>query len=107
MDNAKFKLKIETVTKTFRSCLATGPPAPSRTISFNHVNEWFNDEIQVNFRYFSDLGNAHAALHLVSTGTGFSEVIVVKSLRAYNMVEDLQVMCIYTHVRHKCQSADY
>lgn len=100
------KRAIEKVSDNCPSCALSGPPAPSRKISLSHVNEGFNAEIQVDFMYFHVREGIHTALHMVDTGTGFSEVRIVQTRKAEKLIDVLDVAWIFTHGTPGSLSAD-
>lgn len=104
--NPELEKAIITVTENCASCAMTGPPSPSKKISISHVNEQFNSEIQADFTYFRIRGEIYPALHVVDVGTGFSEVRLVETRRADNLLSELDMAWIYAHGSPDVLSAD-
>lgn len=97
---------IKMVSDNCPSCVMTGLPAPTKKISLSHINEDFNNEIQADYTYLNIRGQVYPALHVADTGTGFSEIKLVKSRRAEEMISVLDEIWIYTHGAPAYLSAD-
>lgn len=97
---------IKEVSRACPSCAISGPPGPSKKISINHVNEHFNEEVQADYTYLNIDGKTYTALHVADVGTGYSEIKIVKSRRADQLVNDIDLVWIYKHGTPKTLSAD-
>lgn len=96
-NNPELEEAIRLVSDNCPSCALTGPPTPTKKISLKHVNENFNNEIQIDFTYFDIRGQTCPALHVADTGTGYSEVKLVNTRRADEMITVLDEIWFYTH----------
>ena len=77
--NPQIEAAIKKVVGECKTCVRSGTPLPSRKVSIKHVNEDFNQTVNVDFFYFKhgipDV--TYVFLHARCTGTGYSEVEVV------------------------------
>lgn len=97
---------IITVANECPSCAMSGTPAPSKKLSINHINQDFNEEVQVDFTYLSLGGKTHTAIHVVDVGTAYSELRMVDSRRADKLIDNLDLIWFYHHGMPTLLSAD-
>lgn len=59
----------------------SGQPAPSKNLSVHHVNQTFNQEVQLDYKYRNIRDTKHVLLHIVDGGTAYSETIIAQDRR--------------------------
>lgn len=57
-------------------CAKNGRPKSSRKVSLTHVNQEFNQEIQVDFLFVYISGKKYCILIITDTGTGYTELSI-------------------------------
>lgn len=78
-----------------------GTPLPSNKLSFTHVCEAFNNEVQVDFLFYTICSPTYCIMHIVDAGTAYSET----ALASQRSSEVMIALCetIWTHC-HGAQS---
>lgn len=60
-------------THSVQKCVSSGRPGPKRKASLSHVNEAFNEEIQVDSLVVYSGGYKHEILNMIDVGTGMGK----------------------------------
>lgn len=58
-------------------CARSGQPAPSLNISINHVNQEFNQDNQLDYKYCAIRGAKQVVLHIVDARKSYLETTMV------------------------------
>lgn len=87
-------------------CARSGLPAPCRKISLTHVCQEFNQEVQADFMFANIRGTKYCVLHIVDTGTRYSEATVVSNRSCAIMASEMETVWILRHGAPKRFSAD-
>lgn len=99
----------EEVRKLSENCIVcsnSGFPAPSKKISISHVNKALNVEIQIDFTFCEIRGSQYTVLHIVDTGTGYSEGAITNDRNAGTIVYTVEMEWLHRHGRPERLSAD-
>lgn len=86
-------------------CQQSGLPAQSKKISLTHTCEAFNVEIQTDFMFADIRSSKHCIIHIVDTGTGYSETSIVVQRSAHVMASMIEILWIHIHGAPKFFSA--
>lgn len=97
---------IDKVDEACEVCVQSGRPIPSKKVSLTHVNEAFNEEIQLDFPYCDIRGTQKALLVITDAGTGYTEASIVLAKDMDTIVEKLEVLWICMHGAPRSLSAD-
>lgn len=87
-------------------CCRSGQPAASRKISMTHVNQEFNEELQMNFTYVDIRDSKHVVLHIVDAGTAYSETAIVGDRRIATAIRAIEEIWLKRHGTPVAISAD-
>lgn len=104
--NEKFISAIDKVDAACEICARHGRPLSSTKISLTHVNEAFNEEIQIDFTFCDIQGEKHKLMVITDTGTGYTEAQRVISKDMNTIVLLVEVLWICRHGASKKLSAD-
>lgn len=104
--SAELKEEIRKITSECPICARSGHPVPSKKVSVTHVNQAFNVELQVDFTFLQVRGTKYTLMHMVDTGTGFSEGTLVSNRDAKTMCSVLDTEWINRHGEPRALSAD-
>lgn len=104
--NAKVKHLCREIIESCPVCARSGPPTPTKKISFTHVCEAFNQEIQADFMFADIRGTKYCILHVVDTGTSYSEATIVSRRSGEIMAHTLETVWLLNHGAPKKFSAD-
>lgn len=83
-----------------------GLPEISRNISLTHIFKAFNNEIQADFMFASVRSTKYCVLHVVDTGTEYSETSIKNSRSAEAMASLLEIIWINLHGTPTSYSAE-
>ena len=108
---------IDTVDSSCNICAQHGRPLPSKKISLTHVNEAFNEEVQLDFTYAviyrKQAGNSneyhrekHILLVMTDTGTRYTEAATVRDRSIPTMIDTYERFWLCRHGASKRISAD-
>lgn len=97
---------IESVVSACDICCRSGIPKPSKKISFSHINESFNSEIQFDVTYPHVRGKKRAVLHLVDCGTAYSETCFIDHRCMDTIISAIQTSWFNRHGNPSFMSAD-
>ena len=70
--NRVLSTAIDEAFRRCNSCQSTGRPLQSRKVSLSKILASFNDHVQVDFVYITELSGTKPILHMVDVHTGFS-----------------------------------
>ena len=87
-------------------CAESGFPKSSKKVSLTHVNEAFNQEVQLDFTFCNIRDTKYTVLHLVDTGTGYSEATITSSCIASAITRTFETPWIHRHGAPLAVSAD-
>lgn len=76
------KTSIRKVTAACQICAESGLPVPSKKISITHMNEAFNQNVQVDFTFCTVRGTQYTVPHMICTGTAYSETQIMSNCEA-------------------------
>lgn len=88
---------IDKVDKACEVCVRNGRPIPSKKISLTHINEAFNQEIQIDFTWCEIRGKKCIILVITDAGTGYTEARIVSHKNIDTIISILETTWIYTH----------
>lgn len=97
---------ITKVSEACEVCTKNGRPKPSRKVSVTHVDESFNEEIQLDFMFINLKEHDIVILVITDTGTGYSELIIVESRHSAVFIRELEQSWVCRHGAPKAVSAD-
>lgn len=69
--------EIDETCRACEICAKSGMPLPMKKLSIIHVNQAFNDELQLEF-FPLIRGTKLTVIHMVDTGTAYSEAAIVE-----------------------------
>lgn len=98
--------EIEEVHHACEICAQSGQPEPSRKISMTHVNEGFNEELQIDYTYVDIRDRKHVVLHIVDAGTAYSETSIVADRRISTAIKVIEEIWLNRHGAPVSISAD-
>ena len=87
-------------------CAGTGRPAHTKKVSLTHVNQAFNEEIQLDFVFVDIHDEKMTVIHIVDTGTIWSEKRIVGSRSSQVITEIIYILWLCQHGSPKAISAD-
>lgn len=99
----------EAIDKVFAACevcAKNGRPKPSRKVSLTHVNEGFNEEVQIDFFYIDLRLTKYTVMNLTDTGTGFTEMEITADRNMETIIRVVETGWICKHGAPKAISAD-
>lgn len=97
---------IDKVYDACEVCVKSGRPTPSKKVSLTHVNEAFNQDIQLDFTYCNIRRTKETLLVMTDAGTGYTEATIVQARDMKTIVEKLESIWICTHGAPQSVSAD-
>lgn len=97
---------IAKVSAACKVCTKNGLPMPARKVSLTHVNEAFNEEIQMDFFFITIQGANLIILIITDTGTGFSELTIVESRHPDVFIREIERSWVCRHGAPNAVSAD-
>ena len=108
---------IDTAGSSCRICIEHGRPLPAKKISLTHVNETFNEEIQVDFTYavvhrkspsnpFEYRRERYILIVMTDTGTRYTEASIVQDRNASTIIDIYEKLWLCRHGASKHLSAD-
>ena len=108
---------IDTVDASCNICIQHGRPLPSKKVSLTHVNEAFNEEIQIDFTYavvYRRSANnpntydreKHILLVMTDTGTRYTEATIVTDRSVSTIINAYEKHWLCKHGASKRLSAD-
>ena len=106
MLDKKLEEAIEQVCNACDVCAKNGRPVSSKKVSLTHVNQAFNEELQIDFMFPTIRGSKQTVMHMTDTGTGFSETTISNSRTARSMQEAIETLWICQHGAPRAVSAD-
>lgn len=95
---------ISQVSAACEICNKNGRPHPSRKVSLTHVNEAFNEEIQLDFLFIKH--KDVTVLFITDAGTGYSELALVESLHVAVFTREIERSWVRRHGAPRALSAD-
>lgn len=104
--NPKFNSMLDRVSDECTVCVGSSRPQPSAKLSLTHVNEEFNNEVQVDFVFIQIKDTKYTCLYLVDTGTAFSECVITSSRKTDTIITTLNQEWILKHGAPAKLSAD-
>ena len=104
--NPEMKKAIEAVCDACEIYAKNGHPKASRKVSPTHVNEAFNEELQIYFFFENARQAQRAVMNRTGTGTAYSEVAVVENRNMATIIKAIENVWIYRHGAPKAVSAD-
>lgn len=106
MSNERINDACEKIHQACDICTSTGRPRNSKKISLSHVNEAFNEEIQVDYTVAYINEQKYFILNMVDAGTRYGERAIAFSRDAKTMMEMIETHWLYNHGAPKYFSAD-
>lgn len=97
---------IEKVTDACEICAKNGRLKAFRKISLTHVNEAFNQELQIDFMFFSVKTIKRTVINMTNTGTGYSEVAISSDRSMDSIIRLFETVWIHNHGTPIAVSAD-
>lgn len=97
---------IDDIDAACEVCARHGKPLPSKKISLTHVNEAFNEEVQIDFTYIEMNGTKYTLIVITGTGTSYSECEIVDAKNVNTIMEAIDRLWICKHGTPKHGSAD-
>lgn len=97
---------IDKVDEACEVCVRNGRPIPSKKVSLSHVNEAFNQEIQIAFTYCVVRSRKRMIMVITDAGTGYSAAQIVQNKNMNLIVEKLDCMWMCMHGAPHSVSAD-
>ena len=101
LDNA-----IERVVSACDICTKNGRPKPTTKVSLSHVNEDFNEELQINFAYATVKESRLIFMVMTDVGTGYSETAIASDRKQETISTLIETKWICHHGAPKRISAD-
>lgn len=81
-------------------------PAPCKKISLSHVRKAFNIKVQADFMFTDTHNNKYCVLHIVDTGSRYSEVSFVSNRSCEIMENEIKRCWMLEHGSSKTLSVD-
>lgn len=106
MDNPTLAKTIDDIVDACEICTKNGQPKTSRKISLTHVNEAFNQELQIDFFYYTICGVKRTVMNTTDAGTGYSELSMVPDRSMPTIVTTIDEGWVCRHGAPKATSAD-
>lgn len=97
---------IDKVFAACEICAKNGRPKSSRKVSLTHVNEAFNEEVQIDFFYIELRLTKHTVMNMTDTGTGFTEMQITPDRSMRTIIRTVETGWICKHGAPKAVSAD-
>ena len=97
---------IREVSAACEICAKNGRPKHSRKVSLTHVNEAFNEEIQMDFMVVHLHGKRHIVFLMTDTGTGYAELEIVMDRSALTFTNRVETTWICRHGAPQAVSSD-
>ena len=104
--NPRLSQAIDLVDDSCGICVQNGRPLPSRKISLTHVNQAFNQEVQVDFTYEHVRGTLRTILVITDCGTGYTETTIVTRRNIDTIIRCLEHIWFTRHGAPEIFSAD-
>ena len=102
----KLEDAFEQVEGACDACVLNGRALPSKKTPLTQVNEAFNKEIQVDFKYCEFREKRHTPFFITETSTSYTETLIVQNKEMYTIVEKLEAIWICAHGAPRNFSAD-
>lgn len=99
----------QAIVKVFTACeicTKNGRPKPSRKVSLTHVNEEFNQELQMDFFYSEIKGKRRTVMNITDTGTAFTELSIADDRTMKTIIRTIESIWIHSHGAPVAVSAD-
>ena len=97
---------IDKVHSACEVCAKNGQPRNSKKVSLNHVNEAFNQEIQMDFTFCDIRGIKQSLIVVTDTGTRYTECSIVVKKDIDTIINMLESLWICRHGAPENISAD-
>lgn len=97
LEKSKIGQVCEKVYDASPICAGTGRPAMRRKISTLHINEAFNEELQVGFLYVVIHGGKHEVLNWVNVGTRYGERLLTGAYSNAEIRNGFEMHWFYRH----------
>lgn len=88
-------------------CTRSVIPTASIKISLNHVNQGFNDDVQIYFTYVYERDSKRVALHMVDAGTAQSKTQTFDDRSMKTTIKAIENTWLNVHGAPNCLSTDY
>lgn len=98
---------IEKVVTACEICTSSGRPTSSKKVSLTHVNEAFNEELQVDFTFCDIRGSKLILLHQTDSGTGYCEMFITNNRSMTSIKHHVETGWIYLHGAPTAITDDY
>lgn len=102
----QMKKVVTEVAQSCEICAKSGPPSVSRKLSVSHINQAFNEEVQMDFMYCMIRGTRHVVIHFVDSGTAFSEAVIVPGRHMDVIIGAIEKEWINRHGAPRFMSGD-
>lgn len=92
---------------SMRDMRSHGRLANKKNISRTHVNEAFNEEMQVHFVHIRIHSERYEVLNMVDLGTRYGERTIINTICRDNLQRAFETQCSYNTVRQVLLGAPY
>lgn len=97
IDDGKLEEIIGRVVDACEICAKNGRPKSSRKISLTHVNQGFNQEIQIDFFFFEIQATKRTIMHITDTGTTYSGLAITSDRSMRTIIRTLEEAWLRQH----------
>lgn len=97
---------IENVCDACEICAKNGEPKRSKKVSLTHVNEAFNQELQIDFIFVVIGDTKYTVMHMTDTGTGYSELALAPDRSMATIIRIIETVWVCKHGAPVAVSAD-
>lgn len=87
-------------------CASSGRPAIRNKISMTHINQQFNEEVQVDFTVAYIAGEKYEIFNIIDLGTGYGERSIAASHGTEQIIQLIETTWLYRHGAPGTLSAD-
>lgn len=98
--------KISRISEACEICATAGRLLHARKVSLTHVNEEFNEEVQMDLLYCSVRDIRVMLINMNDAGTGYAEVFIIKNRKSSTITTCIEIGWINRHGAPRSMSAD-